>query len=847
MKSCALLSAAALITSTASATFTGLTVEMTYHAATGRNVYSMYANFSVSNDRILNVFDTMNISGSMNALHNDNAFGCIDTDGDGYCDFPNATGSWDPAYNGAGVSSDSFVWLGAPGPVELDSGFGGPFNNRSSLANSSGWYDGTPGSQNLAGPTLRVKVLQVARLAAGETQYVGQFNVGYAAFGATTPLFSGNVQYTLGAQSDADGDGVPNTSDNCPMSPNPTQSNNDGDAQGDVCDPDDDNDGVPDTSDNCPLTANASQADCDSDGTGDTCENALDGNSDGIPDTCQGAILYVATSSNLGAPSGLAARLFTFTNLTYAESAVQLTIDVRGDLGAANEWIDVSLNGGANRRFFEASGQDCPSTPNQAAITLTREEFGALIAGASASLTVSLTCPAAVDPAQCVGAGLTEFTLSYIGINPLTGDCDSDHRLDIYAIDDGTVPDCNSNTRPDSCDLASGLAFDCDGNGVLDICDVAGGGGPADCNGNGKLDSCDIASGLSGDIDGNTVPDECQTVTVPGSYSTIQAAITSAPQSVMRIVTLSAGTHAGPINFMGKPIILRGVSAATSVISGASAGSSVVRFAGEPAIAALERVTVRGGTTGTQHPLNPSAYVGGGIFLNQSGATVRDCTIENNVAGFGGGIYSYRPVAARIERCIVRNNFATEDGGGIQVAGGTNAVVDCTIELNYAGHRGAGVHLVEGVHQLTDSTIRTNECNDSVGGLSWVPGSVATAHLALDGCEITSNTALMSQGGVGVAVGASGSRTSLASTTVCGNLPRPNFSGLWTELGGSTVCDCTGDLLVDGAVNGVDLAIVLTDWGNCADGCLGDVDHDGSVDGSDLAALLTSWGVCPPG
>ncbi len=198
MKTYSLLGATALITSTASATFTGLTVESTFHAATGRNVYSMFANFSVSNDRVLNVFDTMNISGTMSALHTDNAFGDIDTDGDGYADVFGATGAWSQTWNNAaGIPSDSFVTIGTPGPVALDPGFTGPYTSPG-IANLSGWYDSTPGSQNLAGATLKVKVLQIARLASAAT-YVGQFNVGYAAFGTTTPLFSGNVQYTLPA------------------------------------------------------------------------------------------------------------------------------------------------------------------------------------------------------------------------------------------------------------------------------------------------------------------------------------------------------------------------------------------------------------------------------------------------------------------------------------------------------------------------------------------------------------------------------------------------------------------------------------------------------------------------
>lgn len=117
---------------------------------------------------------------------------------------------------------------------------------------------------------------------------------------------------------DADGDGVPDAADNCPFTSNPDQANNDGDAQGDVCDadddndgqsdadeiacgsnplsavskapdndndnrpdcvdPDDDNDGVLDGADNCPFVSNPDQADADGDGQGDVCDQTPNGN-----------------------------------------------------------------------------------------------------------------------------------------------------------------------------------------------------------------------------------------------------------------------------------------------------------------------------------------------------------------------------------------------------------------------------------------------------------------------------------------------------------------------------------------------------------------------------------------
>jgi hypothetical protein len=52
-----------------------------------------------------------------------------------------------------------------------------------------------------------------------------------------------------------------------------------------------------------------------------------------------------------------------------------------------------------------------------------------------------------------------------------------------------------------------------------------------------------------------------------------------------------------------------------------------------------------------------------------------------------------------------------------------------------------------------------------------------------------------------------------------------------------------GDLNHDGHVNGIDLAIVLNNWGICGSGaCPADIDRDGLVNGVDLAIVLSNWG-----
>ena len=65
------------------------------------------------------------------------------------------------------------------------------------------------------------------------------------------------------------------------------------------------------------------------------------------------------------------------------------------------------------------------------------------------------------------------------------------------------------------------------------------------------------------------------------------------------------------------------------------------------------------------------------------------------------------------------------------------------------------------------------------------------------------------------------------------------------ENGVLDVCECFGDLNLDGVVDGADLSILLGYWGTFPENLpQADINGDGTVSGSDLSILLGYWGPC---
>jgi parallel beta-helix repeat protein len=118
-----------------------------------------------------------------------------------------------------------------------------------------------------------------------------------------------------------------------------------------------------------------------------------------------------------------------------------------------------------------------------------------------------------------------------------------------------------------------------------------------------------------------------------------------------------------------------------------------------------------------------TATDGGGIYGGCT--TVSDCTIRGNSADYGGGIYSY--VISYITNCFISDNDTVYKGAGGFHHNADTEYTNCTITDNTAsGYSGGGIH-IEWYSDvvLTNCTISNNSANDAGGGLFLLSSSTA--------------------------------------------------------------------------------------------------------------------------
>ena len=265
-------------------------------------------------------------------------------------------------------------------------------------------------------------------------------------------------------------------------------------------------------------------------------------------------------------------------------------------------------------------------------------------------------------------------------------------------------------------------------------------------------------------------------VTAGGQYDNIQSAIDDANDYETIVVTIGTYTGTGnrDIDFGGKVITLRSIDpnnfdiVAETIIDCQGSTSDAHRgfnfHSGEDANSIINGLTITNGGGGIR----------GSIYCYNSGPTIKNCIITNNImkdhgsgiycgydsnaiitnclitsntfdpVGYGGGIYCYRS-SPIITNCIITNNSAVghgRHGGGIccwgadQNSGSNPIVANCIVSGNSAGHRGGGLYAYWSSPTFVNCTVIGNKALEG-GGI----GSFRESNPFVVNCIVRDNIA----------------------------------------------------------------------------------------------------------
>lgn len=197
---------------------------------------------------------------------------------------------------------------------------------------------------------------------------------------------------------------------------------------------------------------------------------------------------------------------------------------------------------------------------------------------------------------------------------------------------------------------------------------------------------------------------------------------------------------------------------------------------------------------------NHATLAGGGISSINGSPELDRVFFVNNTAGFrGAGMYVRGGSdQARIERTYFYDNHANILAGGLFLENSNATVFKTTFDANTAGSLGGAMYVIGGSPTIELSSILDNHVTaaESKGGGIYVRDSTLT----ITESEINENTAGMSGGGVFVFVDEEDEEEdwilpAIGSTQICDNMPN-NIFGPWNNLGNNEICSSDQDHIV---------------------------------------------------
>ena len=250
-------------------------------------------------------------------------------------------------------------------------------------------------------------------------------------------------------------------------------------------------------------------------------------------------------------------------------------------------------------------------------------------------------------------------------------------------------------------------------------------------------------------------------------FATVQAALNAMSDSTRKYIVKISGNIEGAINITdsinAKKIVIEGTDQTSDILSNTSGGSERVITAASSRIPLelsnfkLTNNYAGGGGGGVKYgnggiKISGSAKVtfksvtitkcypdtdSGGALYIASGAIVEmtDCTITENIATNGGGIYSEGYLT--MTGCELSSNQAGSNGGNISSAG-TLIMTNCRA-TNAEANAGGSLYINGNTTQLTACTITNSVAFNSGGGILVGEGKTCTITGTISG-NITNGT-----------------------------------------------------------------------------------------------------------
>ena len=219
---------------------------------------------------------------------------------------------------------------------------------------------------------------------------------------------------------------------------------------------------------------------------------------------------------------------------------------------------------------------------------------------------------------------------------------------------------------------------------------------------------------------------KAETINVPDSYSSIQAAINAS--SDFDTVLVFPGFYQENIDFNGKNIVVTSTYIidedstiiSSTIIDGGQDGSVVIFENNENENAIIEGFTIQNGNGYFADPdENGTFYTyGGGIYCKGSSPIIKDLIITNNSGdeGGGGGIFLYE-ASPLITGCFITGNTTDDVGGGLYARYSNVSILNTKFISNEAD-LGAGCYLRnESIPTLTNVDFISNIAANSGGGI----------------------------------------------------------------------------------------------------------------------------------